>query len=57
MPLQTSYNGEAERTLRLLPATTSRIGGVIIDDGTKKGTTSNLKPTVSVDDKGVIYLT
>ena len=53
----TSYNGEAERTLRLLPATTSRIGGVIIDDGTKKGTTSNLKPTVSVDDKGVIYLT
>ena len=53
----TSYNGEAERTLRLLPATTNRIGGVIIDDGTKKGTTSNLKPTVSVDDKGVIYLT
>ena len=53
----TSYNGEAERTLRLLPATTSRIGGVIIDDGTKKGTTSNLKPTVSVDTNGVIYLT
>lgn len=52
-----SYNGEASRTLQLLPATTSRIGGVIIDNGTKRGTTSSLKPTVSVDTDGVIYLT
>ena len=53
----TSYNGEVARTLQLLPATTSRIGGVIIDNGTKRGTTSSPKPTVSVDTNGVIYLT
>lgn len=53
----TSYNGEVQRQLKLLPATTSRIGGVIIDNGTKRGTTSSPKPTVSVDTNGVIYLT
>ena len=52
-----TYNGSDARTLQLLPATNTSIGGVIIDNGTKRGTTSSPKPTVSVDTNGVIYLT
>lgn len=61
------YNGSAEKTINLLPATTGSIGGVIIDS---KGLQLNGKPeivtdgqaekngaTISISDTGVIYLT
>ena len=61
------YNGSADRTISLLPATTGSIGGVIIDSD---GLQLNGKPTEVTDDKatvngatisispeGVIYLT
>lgn len=43
------YDGSADRTLNLLPATTTTIGGVLIDNAEK--------PTVSVDNTGKLYLT
>ena len=61
------YNGSADRTISLLPATTGSIGGVIIDS---KGLQLNGKPetvtdgqaekngaTISISPEGVIYLT
>ena len=61
------YNGSADRTISLLPATTDSIGGVIID---RKGLQLNGKPetvtdgqaekngaTISISPEGVIYLT
>lgn len=60
----TSYNGSAAITITLNPATTSIIGGVLIDDGTnseKYNQPSNTGlipyPTISVDSNGQIYLT
>lgn len=63
----TGYNGSAEKTISLLPATTGSIGGVIID---RNGLQLNGKPetvtdgqaekngaTISISDTGVIYLT
>ena len=63
----TGYNGSADKTISLLPATTGSIGGVIIDS---KGLQLNGKPetvtdgraekngaTISISDTGVIYLT
>ena len=63
----TGYNGSADKTIRLLPATTGSIGGVIIDSN---GLQLNGKPetvtdgqaekngaTISISDTGVIYLT
>lgn len=47
-----SYDGSTSKKVTLLPATTSSIGGVSIDDG---GT--NHKPTISVDSYGKIFLT
>lgn len=44
-----SYDGSASKKVTLLPATTSTIGGIIIDDATK--------PTISVDSYGKIFLT
>ena len=63
----TGYNGSAEKTIRLLQATTGSIGGVIIDsDGlqlqgkpetvTGEGATLN-GATISISETGVIYLT
>ena len=62
----TGYNGSADKTIRLLQATTDSIGGVIIDrDGlqlTGKPNTANNGATqngatISISDTGVIYLT
>lgn len=63
----TGYNGSAEKTISLLPATTGSIGGVIIDSD---GLQLNGKPTevtgpvaqkngatISISPTGVIYLT
>ena len=63
----TGYNGSADKTIRLLQATTDSIGGVIID---KDGLQLNGKPTevtdsratvngatISISPEGVIYLT
>lgn len=44
-----SYDGSASKKVTLLPATTSSIGGVSIDDAAK--------PTISVDSYGKIFLT
>lgn len=62
----TGYNGSADKTIRLLQATTGSIGGVIIDsEGLKltgkpntanNGATPN-GATISISDTGVIYLT
>ena len=63
----TGYNGSADKTIRLLQATTGCIGGVIIDkddlqlDGkpervTGEGATLN-GATISISSTGVIYLT
>lgn len=49
---QFSYDGSAVTKINLSPATTSTIGGVIIDNG---GT--DKKPTISVTNTGKIYLT
>lgn len=60
----TSYNGSVAITIKLSPATSAGIGGVIIDDGTnseKYNQASNTShtpyPTISVDSNGQIYLT
>ena len=63
----TGYNGSADKTIRLLQATTDSIGGVIID---RDGLQLNGKPTevtdgratvngatISISPEGVIYLT
>lgn len=58
-----SYNGSATITISLLPATSSTIGGVIIDGGTNSeaykastNTSSTLYPTISANSTGEIYL-
>ena len=60
----TSYNGSAAITITLNPATTSTIGGVLIDNGRnsekyKQPSNTGLipYPTISVDSNGQIYLT
>lgn len=60
----TSYNGSTAITITLNPATTSTIGGVLIDNGRnseKYNQPSNTEltpyPTISVDSNGQIYLT
>ena len=63
----TGYNGSADKTIKLLQATTGSIGGVIIDkdnlplNGKSTPTDSQAKEngaTISIDDAtGVIYLT
>lgn len=62
----TGYNGSAEKTIRLLQATTDSIGGVIIDkdnlplNGKSTPTDEQAKEngaTISISDTGVIYLT
>lgn len=60
----TSYNGSAAITISLNPATTSTIGGVLIDNGTnseKYKQPNNIEltpyPTITVDSNGQIYLT
>ena len=60
----TSYNGSAAITISLNPATTSTIGGVLIDNGTnsekyKQPNNTELTPypTITVDSNGQIYLT
>ena len=62
----TGYNGSADKTIRLVQATTSSIGGVIIDrdnlplNGKSTPTDSQAKEngaTISISDTGVIYLT
>ena len=62
----TGYNGSADRTIRLLQATTGSIGGVIIDSEglalSGKPTTANNGATpngatISITDTGIIYLT
>lgn len=58
-----SYNGSATVTIALLPATSSTIGGVIIDGGTNSeaykastNTSSTAYPTISANSTGEIYL-
>ena len=58
-----SYNGSAAVTIALLPATSSTIGGVIIDDGTNSeaykastNTSGTAYPTISANSTGEIYL-
>ena len=58
-----SYNGSVAVTIALLPATSSTIGGVIIDGGTnseayKASTNTNgtAYPTISANSTGEIYL-
>ena len=60
----TSYNGSTAITISLNPATTSTIGGILIDNGTnseKYNQPSNTGltpyPTITVDANGQIYLT
>jgi hypothetical protein len=60
----TQYDGSAAITIKVLPATSSTIGGVIIDNGTNSenyNKTSNTShtpyPTITVDSDGQIYLT
>lgn len=62
----TGYNGSAQKTINLLQATTTSIGGVIIDsDGTKlQGKPTEVKngavqdgSTISISSTGIIYLT
>ena len=63
----TGYNGSADKTIKLLQATTDSIGGVIIDqDGLqlqgKPATVTDDQATlngatISISDRGVIYLT
>lgn len=59
----TSYNGSAAVTIALLPATSSTIGGVIIDGGTNSeaykastNTSGTAYPTISANSTGEIYL-
>lgn len=58
-----SYNGSATVTIALLPATSSTIGGVIIDGGTNSeaykastNTSGTAYPTISANSTGEIYL-
>lgn len=58
-----SYNGSAAVTIALLPATSSTIGGVIIDGGTNSeaykastNTDNTAYPTISANSTGEIYL-
>lgn len=58
-----SYNGSAAVTIALLPATSSTIGGVIIDGGTNSeaykastNTSGTTYPTISANSTGEIYL-
>ena len=60
----TSYNGSAAITITLNPATTSTIGGILIDNGTNSekyhqpsNTGLTPYPTISVNSNGQIYLT
>ena len=59
----TSYNGSVAITIKLTPATTSTIGGVIVDAGDNSeayNATSNTShtayPTITVNNDGEIYL-
>lgn len=59
----TSYNGSVAVTISLLPATSSTIGGVIIDGGTNSeaykastNTSGTAYPTISANSTGEIYL-
>ena len=59
-----SYDGSKTITIALNPATTSTIGGVVIDNGTNSekynaaGNTAHTPyPTITVDSNGQIYLT
>lgn len=61
---ETSYNGSAAITITLNPATTSTIGGILIDNGRNSekyhqpsNTGLTPYPTISVDSNGQIYLT
>ena len=61
---ETSYNGSAAITITLNPATTSTIGGILIDNGTNSeqyhhssNTGLTPYPTISVNSNGQIYLT
>lgn len=61
---ETSYNGSAAITITINPATTSTIGGVLIDNGRNSekyhqpsNTGLTPYPTISVDSNGQIYLT
>lgn len=58
------YDGSAAITIKLSPATSGAIGGVIIDNGTNSekynlasNTNHTLYPTITVDTNGQIYLT
>ena len=58
-----SYNGSVAVTIALLPATSSTIGGVIIDGGTNSeaykastNTSGTAYPTISANSTGEIYL-
>ena len=58
-----SYNGSAAVTIALLPATSSTIGGIIIDSGTNSeaykastNTSGTAYPTISANSTGEIYL-
>lgn len=58
-----SYNGSSTVTISLFPATSSTIGGVIIDGGTNSeaykastNTSGTLYPTISTNSTGEIYL-
>lgn len=58
-----NYNGSVAVTIALLPATSSTIGGVIIDGGTNSeayklptNTDNTLYPTISANSTGEIYL-
>lgn len=63
----TGYNGSADKTIRLLQATTGSIGGVIIDSNglqlqgkpetVTEGQAEKNGATISISDTGVIYLT
>lgn len=59
-----SYDGSITTTIRISPATTAIIGGVIIDNGTNSAKYNNIAntnntpyPTITVDSSGQIYLT
>ena len=61
---ETSYNGSAAITITLNPATTSTIGGILIDNGRNSekyhqpsNTGLTPYPTISVNSNGQIYLT
>lgn len=60
----TQYDGSAAITIKVTPATSSAIGGVIIDNGTNSekynaavNTAHTPYPTITVDANGQIYLT